>query len=128
MLFEGKKQEALTIILLTIVTCGFYGLYYLAKVGEETNKALGREAVKPIMVWLGLITCGITSLIYQYQLSNVLEEVGQRHSVNWNKNNFWFWLLLSYLAGIGTYIALYQLAEFYNNVNNRISGTEQPNA
>jgi len=110
---ELKKQDPVIVLLLTIITCGIYGLYYYYIVGQAVNRELNREACNPVFVWLGLITCGITLLIYLYQLDQALLDLGRKENIRWN-SNFIMWIVLNYIFGIGSYIALWQIQSFIN--------------
>lgn len=41
---RGQRRDPSTIWLLSIVTCGFYGIYWWYTMGEELAEALGLEA------------------------------------------------------------------------------------
>lgn len=53
-------------ILLTIITCGIYGFYWLYKITEETNRLSGdKSAVNGgVVVIFSIITCGIYELFW----------------------------------------------------------------
>jgi len=72
---RGETRNPVTIILLTLVTCGIYGIYWFYLVSKEINAALGEERI-----------------------------------------NFVLWILLSLLAGVGTYIMEYQVQEALNEI------------
>ncbi len=113
-MFVGQKQDPVKVLILSIVTCGIYMLIWLHKVGEEVNQALGKEAVKTNLVWISLL-CPFLILYYLYTLDQALGELGAQRNVAWN-SNFLMWILLSLLAGIGTYVAEFQIQTFLNQV------------
>ncbi|MDR3313350.1 MAG: DUF4234 domain-containing protein [Oscillospiraceae bacterium] len=113
-MFVGQKQDPVKLVLLSIVTCGIYYLYWLYKVGEEVNQALGKEAVKTSLVWISII-CAPISLYYLYTLDLALGELAQQRGLQWT-SNFLIWVLLSVFAGIGSFIAMFQVQTFLNQV------------
>ena len=113
-MLDVKRQDPIVVILLSIVTCGIYAFYFYYIVGQAVNKELNREAVNPILVWLGYVTCGITTLIFLYRLDQELIDLGRSKNIRWN-SNFILWIVLTYIAGIGHYIALWQIQSFVND-------------
>lgn len=53
-MYTGTKRSPVNVILLSIVTCGIYGIWWLYNAGKEINQALGREAVNPIFAVVSL--------------------------------------------------------------------------
>ena len=88
-------------ILLTIVTCGFYGLYWFVKLNDETNQAAGKtEYTSGITaVLLTLVTCGIYGFIWYYKIAQVQDEALAAHGLP-TKNNSVLYLVLG-LFGLG---------------------------
>ena len=70
-------------ILLTIITCGFYGLYWQYKQIEILNAWLGR---KEYDFWtyllLSIITCGIFGIYYEYKMAKGINEVQRANGMN----------------------------------------------
>ena len=112
-MLDIKRQDPIILIVLSIVTCGIYAFYFYYILGLAVNRELGREAVNPLFVWLGYVTCGITTLIFLYKLDQELIDLGKREDIRWN-SNFLLWIVLTYIFGIGNYIALWQLQGFVN--------------
>ncbi len=68
MISFGQRNIAVAIIL-TIVTCGLYGIYWMVKLVDELNEASSEpNATSGVMVvLLSIVTCGIYSLIWLYK-------------------------------------------------------------
>ena len=45
----GERREPVTVILLSLVTCGFYGIYWIYKVSEETQNYSGEQDMTPVV-------------------------------------------------------------------------------
>ncbi len=66
-------------LILTLVTCGFYNLYWNYRQMEACNELLRREEFNfPVWLLLTLVTCGIYHLYYQYKMGAAINEI-QEH-------------------------------------------------
>ena len=65
-----NKRSIVTSIIFTIVTCGFYGLYWIVNVTDEINILLDRkDATSGLMtVIFTIVTCGLYGLYWAYKL------------------------------------------------------------
>ena len=75
---EGIRSIGLGIIL-TLLTCGFYGLYWQFKQLEALNAWLGREEFS-FLVWLllSIVTCGIFAIYYEYKKAKGINEIQEQ--------------------------------------------------
>jgi hypothetical protein len=63
-----ERNVALAIVL-SLVTCGIYGLYWVYKMTEEMKTASGDESLNGVMaVLLPLVTCNIYGLYWSYKV------------------------------------------------------------
>lgn len=64
-------------IILTLVTCGIYGIIWFILMVDDVNTVSGKEgAMSGVMVFLlSFITCGIYSLVWYYQAGQALDQV-----------------------------------------------------
>jgi len=77
-MYEIEKRTPLSVILLTIITCGFYLVYWYYKIYQElklyTNKTPTNNPF-----WLdfmiNLVTCGIWGIYVDYKISKQLHEI-----------------------------------------------------
>jgi hypothetical protein len=70
-------------ILLTLITCGLYGLYWRYKQMEVLNAWVGREDHNFLVyLLLTIITCSLYGMYYEYRMARSINEVqalaGQR--------------------------------------------------
>lgn len=74
---RSEVRNPVTVLLLSMFTCGVYAIYYLFFVmPEDLNRGLGREefnGVKELL--LTLVTCGVWGLWYQWRVCEALVEV-----------------------------------------------------
>ena len=65
-----KKREIVTAIILTIVTCGIYGIIWFISLTDDMNRLTGRinESSGATAFLLSLVTCGIYSYYWAYKM------------------------------------------------------------
>ncbi|PIE02614.1 MAG: hypothetical protein CSA81_06410 [Acidobacteria bacterium] len=69
-------------ILLTLLTCGLWGLYWQYKQMEVLNAWLNREEYS-FVLWLllSIITCGIYAIYYEYKMAKGINEIQLREGL-----------------------------------------------
>ena len=77
-----KKRNLLTVIVLTIVTCGIYGIYWLITVTNEIEEDLADRSdgccTNGISAFLlTLVTCGIYGLYWWYKEAKRVAYLGE---------------------------------------------------
>lgn len=74
-------------LLLTLVTCGIYNLYWNYMQMEICNRLLGREEFG-FLRWiiLSILTCGIYHLIYQYKMGSAITEIQFKNNLHVTKD------------------------------------------
>ena len=74
-------------IVLTLLTCGIYGLFWQARIFRVVNAFLGREKYS-FWLWflLSLITCNIYNIFAQYDLAKSINEVQAKLGKPVNEN------------------------------------------
>ena len=112
-MYKAQPKDPLIVLLLTFITCGIYGLVWLYEIGDQVNKALNREAVKPVYVWLGIV-CFPVLYYYIYTLDLAMIDLGKERDVNYT-SNFVIWLITMFI-GIGLFICEMQGQTFLNQV------------
>ena len=97
-----RQRDFWIYLLLSIVTCGIYGIYFWYKYTEDVNTVCygdGQETMNYILVvLLSLVTCGIFTFIFQENGTSAL---------------LWY-IFGSLICGIGPYIAQYSLIKNMN--------------
>lgn len=120
-----KADRSLAVlILLSIITCGIYGIYFWYMYTEDINTACegdGNESPNYIIViLLSIITCGIYEFYWFYKQGNRLWAIAQNRynfTIQENGTTVLLWMLLgALLCGIGTFIAMHILIKNMNSV------------
>ena len=98
-------------ILLTLVTCGIYGLYWQYKQMQTLNAWLRNEEFS-FLTWffLTIITCGIFSVYYEYKMARGINEVQANNGFR-VKNDLAVISLLLAIFGLGFVSLAIQQAE-----------------
>lgn len=109
------------ILLLTIVTCGIYGIYTYYKISEDVaTMCSGDGDDMPnylIAILLSFITCGIYGLWWTYRFGNRIQANGPRYGLTIAESGttLLLWQLIgALLCGIGPIIGFYLIVK---NVN-----------
>jgi hypothetical protein len=81
---SGKSKYDLSIplyLILTLITCGLFNLYWNFKQMEACNLLLDREEFK-FVFWLlfSILTCGLYHIFYQYKMGAAIVEIQQNKS------------------------------------------------
>ena len=114
-MYKGEVRSPGMVIVLTIVTCGIYGLWWHYKVGQEVNAAAGKEVVNPMFVWLGLVTCGLTLLYFIYTLDKALIDLAAARGKSYT-SNLMLWIILYFISGLGMYVEMFQVQTALNEI------------
>ena len=78
-----KRREIAVCILLWIVTCGFYGIYWMIVLNDEINTLSGRPGLGGGTVFLlSLLTCGIYEYIWLYQMGQTVDAMREQSGLN----------------------------------------------
>lgn len=116
-------RSLLMYILLSIVTCGIYGWYFLYCMARDVNIACdGDGETTPGLAQLilfSLLTCGIYGYYWYYKLGNRLAANGPRYGLNIQENGSTviLWCLIGYvICGIGSYVAMHILIKNTNAI------------
>lgn len=117
-MYIGKKENPTTVLILTIVTCGIYGIVYLYNVLSDLNKITGKELVNPILGAI-LAPWGWYVVDKEFQTLYPQEGLGEY------KSNFILWIVLC-LCYIGAYISIYQICVGMNKIWDNRQGKGTP--
>ena len=89
-----QKREIAIAIILSLVTCGIYGLYWFACMTNDANKVSGEDSPSGGMaVLLSIVTCGLYSLYWVYKMGKKLNAAGTRHGRSVEDNSVLYLVL-----------------------------------
>lgn len=112
-------------IVLSLITCGIYGYYFLYKMAHDVNVACDGDGEQTsglvAFILLSMITCGIYAYIWYYKLGNRLASNAPRYGMSFQENGttVLLWCLFGILlCGIGPFIAMNILIKNTNRICN----------
>ena len=122
-----KKRGLVGLVILSIITFGIYGLFWIHKLAKDVNTICDGDGKKTSgllkYILFGLITFGIYDMIWVFMLGDRLQDNAPRYGqqIKENGGTILLWLLLGSFIIVGPFIALYiiikntnALADEYN--------------
>ena len=104
-------------LILTIVTCGIFGIYWLYTLNEDIGKLTGHQKVSGgLLILLSIVTCGIYELYWLYTQGQDIDEIKTKLGVN-SSNTGILYLVLGLLTG-----GIIPYCLMQNEINNIVSG------
>ena len=98
----GQRSIILSIIL-SIITCGIYGLYWIYKLVEELNEASGNtnDTGGLAVILFSLITCGIYGLYWYYKAGEKVNTAKTQRGIGPADSSFSILYLVLGIFGLG---------------------------
>jgi ABC-type Mn2+/Zn2+ transport system permease subunit len=98
------RRELVTAIILSIVTCGIYGIYWFITISEDVNTLTDDHTTSGGMAFvLTLVTCGIYGYFWVYKLGKRLYEYQKARGEEASDNSILYVVLQFFGLGIVTY-------------------------
>lgn len=99
-----QKRSIASLIILSIVTCGIYSLYWIASVSNDIEATLGEKSDGAcrsggLVILFSFLTCGIYTLYWFYKEGQRLEFICSDKGVR-RGNEPWLYLVLD-IFGLG---------------------------
>lgn len=103
-----KERNIAVSILLSIVTCGIYDIYWFICLSDDVNTASGEIGTSGAMAFLfSLITCGIYGLFWMYKQGEKIDHIKERRGMSGGYSG----VLYLVLAVFGLSIVSYALMQ-----------------
>ena len=108
-----KNRSLVSLILLSIVTLGFYSLYWIHCLAKDVNLICEGDGKKTAglakYILLGIVTFGIYSVIWVYMLGDRLQDNAQKYNITIKEtgSTILLWYLLGAFIVVGPYVAMY---------------------
>ncbi len=97
---KGQYRDPGVTLLLSLVTCGIYYLYYIYIASAEANAYLGERDTDPMMeVILSLVTCFLYTIYWDYKMAHKIAKMQEIAGVRVIDNAI-LYLVLNFL-GVG---------------------------
>jgi hypothetical protein len=107
-------------IILSIITLGIYGLYFIYKLAKDMNTICEGDGKKTrgllFVIFIGLITFGIYNLFWLYALGDRMQDNGARYGLTIKESGtaILLWDILGSFIIIGPFIALHIIIKNIN--------------
>lgn len=113
-----QQRNIAVCIILSIVTCGIYGLYWLACLTNDTNAAAGTDGTSGGMtVLLTIVTCNIYSLYWGYKQGEKIDIAKQKHGMPSSNSNVLYLLLCLFVPVVAWALMQNELNNFAGTSN-----------
>lgn len=114
-------RDLVVFILLSLITCGIYGYFFLYQLARDMNIACEGDGEQTpglaAFIVLSFITCGIYGWYWYYKIGNRLAANAPRYGLSFQENGttILVWLIIgNFICGIGQYVAMYFLIKNSN--------------
>lgn len=102
-----NQKNIVVAVILSIVTCGIYGLYWIVKVTDDSIALSGEKGTQGVMVlFLTIITIGIYGIFWAYKINQRLNKIEQKKAMP-SKNHGLLYIIF-YILGVVITLALIQ--------------------
>lgn len=100
-----QKREIAVAIILSIITCGIYGIYWFIKLNDEINQLNGdtNDTTGGMAFLFSLITCGIYAIYWMYKMGDKLDKIAQNHGMPTSSRGIVYLVLSIFGLGIVSY-------------------------
>lgn len=100
-----EKRNIAVAIILSIITCGIYGIYWFIKLTDEINYASGhpQDVSGGMAFLLTLVTCGIYGYIWYYKMGEKLDELAMAKGMPTQSRGIVYLILGLFGFGIVSY-------------------------
>ncbi|MBQ9885895.1 MAG: DUF4234 domain-containing protein [Lachnospiraceae bacterium] len=97
-----QKKDIAMCVILSIVTCGIYGIYWFVTLTDDVNAASGEQGATSggISALLTIVTCGIYGIYWAYKQGERINKAKQLRGLPDDTNTPILYLIL-YIVGLG---------------------------
>ena len=117
-----QNKNVVTVVILSIVTCGIYGLVCMSSVSNDINIVASRYDGKKTMHYcllyfiVGPITLGIAYFVWAHKISNRIGNELARRGIAYKFScaDYWLWNILGGLILVGPFVYHHKLFKATN--------------
>lgn len=97
-----QNRNIAVCIILSLVTCGFYGIYWFICLANDTNTISGKtgDTSGGVAFLLSLITCGIYGLYWAYKQGEKIDETKTKRGIQSSNSGIVYLLLCFFGLGV----------------------------
>ncbi|MBQ8681452.1 MAG: DUF4234 domain-containing protein [Bacilli bacterium] len=98
------RREIAISVILSIVTCGIYSIYWFVVMTDDVNKVSNENGTSGTMAFVfSLLTCGIYMYFWSYKMGKQMHEAGSRNGIEIADNSILYLVLSLFGLGIVNY-------------------------
>ena len=102
--YRPQNRSLALAIILSIVTCGIYTLYWLYTLNEDMGAISGRKEMDSgLVILLTIVTCGIYGFIWNYQQGDKIDQLKMRNGISSSNTNIVYLVLAIFGFSIVNY-------------------------
>ncbi len=99
-----SKRDVAMAIILSIITCGLYGIYWFIVMTDESNNVSDEKTSSGGLAFLyTLVTCGIYRLYWNYKMGQKLYLAGKKYNLPISDNSVLYLILTIFGLDIVNY-------------------------
>lgn len=99
-----KERNIVVCILLSLVTCGIYVIYWFICLTDEANAAAGEQGTSGVMALIfTLITCGIYGFYWMYKQGERIDNAKTKRGMAGGSNGILYLILSIFGLSIVSY-------------------------
>lgn len=99
-----SKRDVAMAIILSIITCGLYGIYWFIVMTDESNNVSDEKTSSGGLAFLyTLVTCGIYRLYWNYKMGQKLYLAGKKYNLPISDNSVLYLILAIFGLDIVNY-------------------------
>ena len=101
-----QKRDVVTAIILSIVTCGIYGIFWFISLTDDVKNVSGDTDMQSggMSFLLTLVTCGIYGFFWAYKVGKAMSVAQQKNGLQANDNSVLYLVLQLFGLSIVTYV------------------------
>ena len=88
-----EERNVVVYLLLSIITCGLFGIYWLVVVLKDIATTSGEDINPWLVILLTIITCGIYGIYFNYQMGKYMAKAGENYNVKIEDNSILYLIL-----------------------------------
>jgi hypothetical protein len=75
----GPERDIALSVILTLITCGIYGLIWVYRIGNDLRNSLGGDDPRPgVDLLLFILTCGLWGVYLSYKYPSLINDLKRR--------------------------------------------------
>ncbi|MGL5979050.1 MAG: DUF4234 domain-containing protein [Erysipelotrichaceae bacterium] len=83
-MYQVQKRNIITLIILSLLTCGIYTLYLFYKQAEEINQMGDYQDNAALELLFTIVTCGVYAIYWHYKYAKRVLEIQQNKGMRGN--------------------------------------------